>query len=209
MAENSSPMIYMKLRKKIRIPRETEAIKLKQIAVFITEPALEKRLEQLVITHPKQQDGNFILIDLISIIQKLREHGIEATIENYGEPHVLVEIEKTKRRPSIATIGLIWLMLFFGSGFAIMNFHADVSMKEVHQKLFTLITGETEKHPYLLQIPYSIGLGAGMVIFFNRWFKKKFNEEPNPLEVEMFSYEENVRQYVIHDEYRKMMNKKP
>lgn len=41
-----------------------------------------------------------------------------------------------------------------------------------------------------------------MVLFFNHIFKKKFNEEPNPLEVEMFMYQENVNTYVIAEEIR-------
>ncbi len=34
----------------------------------------------------------------------------------------------------------------------IMNFHVDVSMGEVHQKIFTIITGKVEDKPLLIQI---------------------------------------------------------
>ena len=37
-----------------------------------------------------------------------------------------------------------------------MNFHEDVSMREVHIALYEIITGERNEYPYLLQIPYSI-----------------------------------------------------
>ncbi len=40
--------------------------------------------------------------------------------------------------------------------------------------------------------------------FFNHLFKKKWNEEPTPLEVEMYLYQENLDQYVVAEEYRKM-----
>ena len=46
-----------------------------------------------------------------------------------------------------------------------MNFHEDVSMREVHIALYEIITGERNEYPYLLQIPYSIGLGLGMIVF--------------------------------------------
>ncbi|MNG19554.1 hypothetical protein D3C84_1037220 [compost metagenome] len=42
-----------------------------------------------------------------------------------------------------------------------------------------------------------------MVLFFNHIFRKRFNEEPNPLEVELYMYQENVNAYVIADEMRK------
>lgn len=72
-----------------------------------------------------------------------------------------------------------------------------------------MITSKEDEHPLVLQIPYSIGIGAGMILFFNRLFKKKFNEEPNPLEVEMFMYEESMHQYVVADEYEKKKDRDP
>ena len=69
-----------------------------------------------------------------------------------------------------------------------------------HQKLFTLITGRIDDKPLLIQIPYSFGLGIGMILFFNHFFKKRFNEEPSPLEVEMFNYQQDLDRYVIMNE---------
>jgi stage V sporulation protein AA len=66
------------------------------------------------------------------------------------------------------------------------------------------LTGIHDKHPLLLQIPYSIGIGAGMILFFNRLFKRRFNEEPSPMELEVFLYQEAMEQYIIHDEKQKM-----
>ncbi|MNP77793.1 hypothetical protein D3C76_1752930 [compost metagenome] len=43
-----------------------------------------------------------------------------------------------------------------------------------------------------------------MVVFFNHLFKKKWNEEPTPLEVEMFLYQKNIDHYVVHEEYSKL-----
>ena len=35
----------------------------------------------------------------------------------------------------VQLLPLVWLLLFFGSGLAIMNFHEDVSMPEVHRRI--------------------------------------------------------------------------
>jgi stage V sporulation protein AA len=96
------------------------------------------------------------------------------------------------------------VLLFFGSALTIMNFHADVSMMEVQVRIVEMITGHKDEHPYLFQIAYSIGIGFGMIVFFNHLFKKNWNEEPTPLEVEMYLYQENVDQYVVAEEYEKM-----
>ena len=76
----------------------------------------------------------------------------------------------------------------------IMNFHEDVSMKECTSKTIYNYYGKSERKPLLFQIPYSIGLGLGMILFFNHVFKKRLNEEPSPLEVEMFNYQQDLDQ---------------
>ena len=115
---------------------------------------------------------------------------------------MLVIVADKPPKPRVAVLILAWLLLFFGSGLAIMNFHTDVSMKEVHRRISELMTGKTTEHPLWFQIPYSFGIGLGMIVFFNHLFRKRFNEEPNPLEVELYMYEENVNAYVIADEMR-------
>ena len=45
-----------------------------------------------------------------------------------------------------------------------------------------------------------------MILFFNHVFKKRFNEEPSPLEVEMFNYQQDLDQYVIMNENKESMS---
>ena len=35
-----------------------------------------------------------------------------------------------------------------------------------------------------------------MAVFFNNVFSKKINEEPTPLEMEMYTYRQNVDEYI-------------
>jgi stage V sporulation protein AA len=88
-----------------------------------------------------------------------------------------------------------------------MNFHEDVSMGAVHQKIYKIVTGHYVKKPLILQIPYSIGLGIGMIMFFNHLFRKRFNEEPSPLEVEVFNYQQDLDQYVIMSENKEKLKR--
>ncbi|NEW06145.1 stage V sporulation protein AA [Paenibacillus sp. SYP-B3998] len=203
MGHIAAPYLFIRLRRKARV-RKGNVVQLSHIAQMIVEPEYEKSLASLVIHKPQQQDGNRVLIDMMVIVRKVKELYPELQIEHFGEPHVLLEIYTDNKKPSPILIGIVWLLLFIGSGLAIMNFHADVSMLEVHQRIYELMTGKRVDHPLILQIPYSLGIGAGMVIFFNHLFKKKFNEEPSPLEVEMFMYQENVNHYVITEEYGKI-----
>lgn len=202
------PTLYIRLRKRIRLQRGS-TVQLGHVAQIIVDPEWEYKFHRLVLYEPSEADGNLVLIDMMLIVKKIREICPQVTIEHFGEPHMIVELQSGAKPGHWLLLVGVWVLLFIGSGLAIMNFHTDVSMPEVHQKIFTMITGKEEAHPLVLQIPYSIGIGAGMILFFNRLFKKKFNEEPNPLEVELFMYEESMRQYVVADEYEKKKDREP
>jgi stage V sporulation protein AA len=197
------PTVYIRFRRKVHIPAGN-GIRLGQIAQIIADPGLEQRLLSLELYRPGEQDGNITLVDMMLVVRRIRDMLGSVQIEYFGEPHVLVEIVDKSRKPNAVLIVLVWLLLFIGSGLAIMNFHADVSMAAVHRRIYQLVTGNVTDKPYLLQIPYSLGIGAGMVLFFNHLFKKKFNEEPSPLEVEMFLYQESMNRYMITEEYMKL-----
>ncbi|CAN7706264.1 stage V sporulation protein AA [Paenibacillus sp. LjRoot56] len=195
--------LYIRLRRKARV-RKGQIVRLHHIAQLFVEPEYEQALNELIIHQPQQEDGNRVLIDMLLIIRKVKKRFPELQVEHFGEPHVLLEIYTDNKKANPLLIVIVWLLLFIGSGLAIMNFHADVSMLTVHQRIYELMTGKKVDHPLILQIPYSIGIGVGMVLFFNHLFKKKFNEEPSPLEVEMFMYQENINHYVITEEYSKI-----
>src|SRR5690606_3585269 len=97
-------------------------------------------------------------------------------IQLVGPQQTIIEIVTQKVKMSKPLFLLAWLLLFIGSAFTIMNFHEDTSMQAVHQKLFYLMTGIKDSKPLSIQIPYSIGLGLGMILFFNHVFKKRINE---------------------------------
>ncbi len=205
MTAHSAPAIYIQLKNRVTVPKG-KGVLLRDVAYLITDPEWREPLYSLLLLDPVQSDGNLILIDLLTVIPKIHELVPGADIQPIGEGRTLVQIEGPveARKPSIALFVLVWLLLFFGSALTIMNFHADVSMLEVQVRTVEMLTGRRDEHPYVFQVAYSLGIGFGMVIFFNHLFKKKWNEEPTPLEVEMFLYQKNIDHYVVNEEYSKM-----
>ena len=59
----------------------------------------------------------------------------------------------------------------------------------------------------LLSIPYSIGLGMGIIIFFNHFSKFSLTDDPTPIEIEMTTYEKETNASVI-DFLEKKRNEK-
>ncbi|MGV3464581.1 MAG: stage V sporulation protein AA [Heyndrickxia sp.] len=191
--------IYIRMRNRVEV-NENSKITLSDIAQIIAPEKYLHQLRETFIYQVTKEDKNTVVIDVMKIIDALTQKWRGLDIQLIGPSQTIVEVMYKKRKVSIPFFIIIWLLLFIGSALAIMNFHEDVSMQEVHQKIYKMITGETVNKPLILQIPYSIGLGLGMIIFFNHIFKKRFNEEPSPLEVEIFNYQQDLDQYVIVNE---------
>ncbi|KAA9007419.1 stage V sporulation protein AA [Paenibacillus spiritus] len=205
MEADRMPTVYIQLKPRISVAQGA-SVTLADAANLIAPPEWEGALKELVLAQPRRSDGNLLLLDMLTVIPRVRSLLPGAVIESLGEGRTIVQVRERSagRRPSLALFVLVWLLMFFGSALTIMNFHADVNMQEVQVRIVEMLTGRRDEHPYLFQAAYSLGIGFGMVIFFNHLFKKKWNEEPTPLEVEMFLYQSNVDQFIIHEEYRKM-----
>jgi stage V sporulation protein AA len=198
--------IYIRMRHRVIVHPDI-LVKLQDIAQVIADEEFYQKIIAISIHKITKQDNNIIIIDVMKVINLITNYYPKADIQIIGPTQTIIEVVNKKKGVSIPLFILIWLLLFFGAAMAIMNFHEDVSMKAVHQHIYTIITGHYNPHPLIFQIPYSIGLGLGMVLFFNHIFKKRINEEPSPLEVEMFNYQQNLDQYVIMNENKESMMK--
>lgn len=193
-------IVYLRMKKSIELSSKKEVL-LKDIAYISTDsPKRKKRLENLPIYRITKKDKNIVVIDGFLIIDHIINQNKDVEMQLVGPEQTVIRIPKSKKSPSVLIVAFVWLLLFIGTAMTIMNFHYDVSMGEVQQKLSYLITGVANESPLWMQIPYSLGLGVGTLLFFNHWFKKRFNEEPSPLEVEIFKYQEDMYNYLNHDE---------
>jgi len=191
--------VYLRMKKKRHLST-LQTVRLKDIAYLTTSSPLKKELENMNIYKITERDHNYIVIDSFIIIRHLNQQFPELTFNVIGPNEVIIQVEKKQHKKSILLACFVWLLLFIGTAMTIMNFHYDVSMQEVQQRLHYLLTGENNAFPLWIQVPYSFGLGAGMLLFFNHWFKKRFNEEPSPLEIELYKYQQSIHDYVRESE---------
>ena len=193
---NESVYIRLKYRAKIK---PNQPILLKDIANIIGHDDVTEKVGKLVLGEFSKDKDVFIL-DVSVVLQTIFRHYPELSMDTYGPAQTIIEVVRVRKKVSKTGFIVVWLILFVGAAFAIMNFHEDVSMRQMHERLYYMITGEHSHHPLVFQVPYSIGLGLGMILFFNHIFKKKFNDEPSPMEVEMFNYQQELDQYLIMKE---------
>ncbi|WP_404452902.1 stage V sporulation protein AA [Virgibacillus necropolis] len=192
-------IVYLRMKKRINVEK-LQYVKLKHIAYISAPTEIKKQLEETPIYRITQKDKNIVIIDSFLIIDHLSNSWSNLEFQLLGPEQSIIRIEKHKKETSVLVVAFVWLLLFIGTAMTIMNFHYDVSMQAVQQKLHYLLTGEHNDFPLWIQIPYSVGLGAGMLLYFNHWFKKRFNEEPSPLEVEIYNYQQDLDEYVSYHE---------
>ncbi|HGH7178314.1 TPA: stage V sporulation protein AA [Bacillus luti] len=191
--------IYIKMRNRLKVSPSYE-VKLGDVAQLAGDAFVVEALQNEIVYKITAHDKTHVVIDVMKVIEIIRRKAAHIQINLLGSGQTLVEIIYEKKKVHPVFFGLVWLLLFIGAALAIIYFHEDVSMQQVHQRLYYMITGEFKEQPLLFQVPYSVGLGLGMVLFFNHVFQKRINEEPSPLEVEMFQYQQALDQYVIVNE---------
>ncbi|GAB6098980.1 stage V sporulation protein SpoVAA [Halanaerocella petrolearia] len=194
--------IYFKTKREIRA-KPGQMLLLKNLGEVTAVSELQQQVEEIEIKKVDKAAGQSMIITALEVVQAIKEEFPTAKVNHLGEADVIVDIKEDiqgnkKSNQSKLYLALVSIILFLGSAMAIMNFHADVSMSRVHQQIYQLIMGRSEKNPLLLQIPYSIGVACGMFLFFNSVFNYKLDDDPSPLEVEMYLYEDKLNRFSLH-----------
>ncbi|WP_324617848.1 stage V sporulation protein AA [Cohnella cholangitidis] len=147
LSPTESKVVYVRMRRRA-VVRPRSVVTLGHVARLVTENQLQHRLRSIPLHRVTEQDGNLLLIDMLQVVKAIREAEPGMIIETFGEPHVLLEISPEGQvKPRKVVLVLAWLLLFFGSGMAMMNFHADVNMPAVQRRITELITGDAKSHP--------------------------------------------------------------
>ena len=183
--------IYIKLKKTAEIGKK--GVVLKDICDIIAD----KKIKELKILNSFEDKQ---VLSIIDIIKKIQKTAPNATINSIGEMDiVLKKPAKEKKWWLRVKVCIISIMLFIGSSTAIMSFHTDGEIGQIFIQYHRIIFNEENKNPYIINIPYSIGLAAGIILFFNHFGKKKIKNEPTPIEVSMQTYESDVSDTIVEE----------
>lgn len=190
--------VFIRLKETVVRPPSAD-IPLNYLADIVAEGQFKQQIGMLKIHFSKTTRGKTLVITALDVVKRIKKEFPDLQIHLVGNNDCLVTMKgnEIKYWQRCFGVGLVCMILFFGSAMAVMNFHTDVSMPKVHQQIYRIVTGTELENPLIMQIPYSLGIGFGMLLFFNHLFRKEINNEPTPLEVEMFLYQQNVNQYLL------------
>ena len=167
---------------------------------------LVNRLSQIRILRIPEQGPSRVVVSVLKIISCIQEVCPGLDIRNEGETDFIVTYAPQKAEKmwshwlkAVLTGGIT----FLGAAFSIMSFNNDVNLTGMFSQIYELLTGRSSDGFTILELTYSIGLAAGILIFFNHFGRKKFSVDPTPMEVEMRLYETDMQDTLINSSSRK------
>lgn len=205
----SKEKVFVLLEKKFAADVD-ENILIKDIGtVYCKDENIQKKIENLkLIKTKKEEDWDYI--DNTYVTNKILEYNPQLDINILGATDVLIEIKSQEPDNKIfqfIKVAFVSIILFLGSGIAIVNFYEDVNMIASLNKIYYSITGINKSKPMIFTIPYTLGLGLGVIIFFSRVISssKRRKKEPGPMELELYLYDSDMEDYIL-DDIKKMSN---
>ena len=176
------------------------------LSMECTDKLMLAKIKTLKIVRFKKSGRQRRVVSVLKIIACIHEKFPETDVQNLGETDIIVTYEDQKT-PAFAwhiiKTAFVAAVTFFGAAFSIMAFNNDVDVTKLFGQIHELITGQGTSGFTILEVSYSIGITAGILIFFNHFGKKRFTVDPTPMEVQMRLYENDIQTTLIEDSERR------
>ena len=172
---------------------------------------LLNRLRVMPVTNlDPDKPGRYVLSSM-DLIKDIQQKEPEVDITTIGESTFIITYQKEGSVNIIlrwCKVIFVCLATFFGAGFSIMTFNNDVDIPALFEQIYTQVTGQAANGFSVLEISYSIGIGLGVLFFFNHFGRMKLTDDPTPMQVQMRLYEDDVNTTVIEDASRHQVPEK-
>lgn len=148
--------------------------------------------------------GRYV-ISVMDLIHNIQQKKPDLDITHIGEPTFILTYEKEGSVNIVirwCKVIFVCLATFFGAGFSIMTFNNDVDIPALFKQIYAQVTGQATTGFTILEISYSIGIGLGVLFFFNHFGKIKITDDPTPMQVQMRLYEDDVNTTIIENHSR-------
>lgn len=196
-----SDTLYLMLEQNVEVRHPH--IYLQDIAkLSCSNPKILNRLRVLPVLNLEPQKPGRYVVSSMELIRQIQQKEPDLTISHIGEPTFIITYQNEPVR------GLVWrwlkvifvcLATFFGAAFSIMTFNNDVDVGGLFSQIYTLVTGNVSSGFTILEISYSVGIGLGVLFFFNHFGKRKLTDDPTPMQVQMRIYEDDVNKTIMEE----------
>ena len=191
--------VYVKAERNTQM--RTDDVFLKDIAsLYCEDKAVLAKVKAIKLHTFHENERKRFYISMTEVVRLIKEAASGVEVESIGEPDMIAEriyVREKKGVVEAVKILVVSLVCFFGASFTIMAFHNDIGIVDVFGKYYQLVMGRESNGFTVLEVSYSIGLAAGIILFFNHIGGRRITKDPTPIEVEMSIYEEDVEKALI------------
>jgi stage V sporulation protein AA len=191
--------IYIKPHKKVLLSAVRE-IRVGDVAEVVAQDSKAVGALKICGVKPAQRTSNY-LVTVTDIIRVVAKGFPGVAVNAVGETDTLVSVQPPGMKQNAlwlwGKVAFVCMVLAVGSATAIMSYHTDGQIPKIFERFHLMFYGFEATNPMIITIPYSVGLAAGIIIFYNHFFTKKLTDDPTPIEVEMELYEDDVTQAKI------------
>lgn len=195
----ANTVLYLKAEQNAEVMEEHVCVK--DIAsVYCSDSTLCAKAKALKVHQFHEKEKKRQVISVLKVIELIEKECPGVSVESVGENATLIELINVDRHKGL----LQWLKMvfvacisFFGTGFTIMAFHNDISINKIFARVYEMVMGYASDGCSILEVSYSIGLAAGIILFFNHIGGRRITKDPTPIEVEMRVYETDVNKALI------------
>lgn len=169
-------------------------------SVYCAEKSVCAKAKSLKIYQFGEKERKRQVISILKVIELIEKECPGVSVENLGENATLIELVNVDRHKGpVQWLKMVFVaaISFFGTGFTIMAFHNDISINKIFEQVYELVMGYPSDGYSILEVSYSVGLAAGIILFFNHIGGRRITKDPTPIEVEMRVYETDVNKALI------------
>lgn len=202
--------VYLKADRSVEV-REP-CVKISDAAkVYCSDEQLAERIRDIsLFTFSIDENGQSKVISILYMIEKISEQmkDEDILIHNIGTEDIVIQLKFFEKRNANSgwwKAAAVAVITFLGSAFSIMTYNEDVNTMGVFEKIADIF-GLDHIGMQIMLCAYAVGIGAGVIIFFNHFGKHRITGDPTPMEVEMEKYESDVNDTWIQKESRKGKN---
>ena len=194
-------VLYMQIDANIQIKHPH--IYLQDIArLSCSDSKILNRLRVMPVINLKPDAPGRYVMSVMDLVDKIQQKEPDLTVTPLGETDFILTYEKPGSQNLIfrwLKIALVCLVTFFGAAFSIMTFNVDADVEKLFQQIYFQVTGQNSSGFTPLEIAYSVGLGLGILFFFNHFGHRKITADPTPMQVQMRKYEDDVNTTITED----------
>lgn len=184
--------IYLMPRKNKPFEISKNKIFLKDIYCIYPEH-YENKIGDICLRNYDKNTSKYDVIHLGEVINEVKKEFPIAYINFLKTDDVVIFFDEDKKdRTKYLRVIIVSIVVLMGSIMGIMNFHADVNMVQSQSTMVGAITNNAKLYLPYFQIPYSIGIGIGVALFFNRFIPTYAKNEPSPLELKLISLDKEI-----------------